>query len=78
LDGGLARSPEVLHRLARATADVDLFVRPDAANVERLKDALRAVFADPSINEISAADLWAGACRGEELGVRRTSHVQEA
>lgn len=46
-----------LHGLARATADLDLFVAPDAANIERLKDALRSVFADPSIDEISAEDL---------------------
>ena len=46
-----------LHGLARATADLDLFIRADADNVERLKAALRAVFEDPSIEEISAEDL---------------------
>ncbi len=46
-----------LHGLARATADLDLFLRPDADNVERLKAALRAVIEDPSIDEISAEDL---------------------
>jgi hypothetical protein len=46
-----------LHGLARATADLDPFLRPDADNVERLKAALREVFDDPSIEEISAADL---------------------
>jgi hypothetical protein len=46
-----------LHGLARATADLDLFLRPDAENVERLKAALRSVFADPHIEEITAADL---------------------
>jgi len=46
-----------LHGLARATADLDLFVRPDAANVERLKAALREVHGDPAIEEISAAEL---------------------
>jgi hypothetical protein len=46
-----------LHGLARATAYLDLFLRPDAANVERLKDALRRVFDDPHIDEISVADL---------------------
>lgn len=45
------------HGLARATADLDLFVPADAANVERLKHALKDVFADPSIDEISAEDL---------------------
>lgn len=49
-----------LHGLARATGDVDLFIRPAAENVERLKAALRAVFDDPSIDEISAEDLCGG------------------
>ena len=46
-----------LHGLARATADVDLFIAPDAANVERLKAALRTVFEDPNIEDITAEDL---------------------
>jgi len=46
-----------LHGLARATADLDLFIRPDAENVERLKAALRMVFEDPSIDDITAEDL---------------------
>jgi hypothetical protein len=43
--------------LVRATRDIDVFVAPDAENVERLKAALRELFADPSIDEIQAADL---------------------
>jgi hypothetical protein len=46
-----------IHGLTRATQDLDLFIAPDAENVERLKRALRSVFADPSIEEISAGDL---------------------
>ena len=46
-----------LHGLARATADLDLFIKADPDNVERLKRALRSVFPDPSIDEISAEDL---------------------
>jgi hypothetical protein len=46
-----------LHGLARATADLDLFIRPQPENVERLKRALRSVFEDPRIDEISAEDL---------------------
>ena len=46
-----------LHGLARATADLDLFIRPDSDNVERLKAAFRAVFEDPNIEDISAEDL---------------------
>ena len=49
-----------LHGLARATADLDLFIKADPENVERLKRALRSVFADPSIDEISAEDLCGG------------------
>jgi hypothetical protein len=43
--------------LARATEDLDLFVAPERENVERVKVALQSVFADPSIEEISADDL---------------------
>ncbi|HXO29875.1 MAG TPA: nucleotidyl transferase AbiEii/AbiGii toxin family protein [Thermoanaerobaculia bacterium] len=43
--------------LARATEDLDIFIAPERENVERLKAALRSVFADPSIEEISADEL---------------------
>lgn len=43
--------------LVRATRDMDIFVSPDAANVERLKAALREVFNDPAIDEITSGDL---------------------
>jgi nucleotidyltransferase AbiEii toxin of type IV toxin-antitoxin system len=46
-----------LHGLARFTEDLDLFVASDMANVEALKRALRSVFDDPHIDEISHADL---------------------
>lgn len=46
-----------LHGLARATEDLDVFLRPDPENVERLKRALLEVFDAPSIEEISADDL---------------------
>lgn len=52
--GGIALG---LHGLARATADLDLFVRPREENIARLKNALGSVFDDPSIDEISAAEL---------------------
>lgn len=46
------------HGVVRATEDVDLFIRATAENVERLRTALRASYADdPHIDEISAADL---------------------
>ena len=46
-----------LHGLARFTEDLDILVAPKAENIERLKRALRSVFTDPSIDEITAADL---------------------
>lgn len=46
-----------LHGLARFTEDLDLFIAPEAENVECLKRALTSVFSDPAIDEISAFDL---------------------
>jgi hypothetical protein len=43
--------------LIRATRDMDVFVDPGTANVDRLKAALRELFQDPSIEEIQSADL---------------------
>jgi hypothetical protein len=45
------------HGVVRATEDIDLVIRATAENVERLRSALRAVYEDPQIDEISAADL---------------------
>jgi hypothetical protein len=46
------------HGLVRATEALDLFIRATPENIERLRDALRAVYAaDPNIGEISATDL---------------------
>ncbi len=46
------------HGVVRATEDLDFFIRGTPENVERLRDALRAVYAgDPHISEISSADL---------------------
>ena len=46
-----------LHGLARFTEDLDVFLAPDAINVERLKTALRSIVNDPEIDSITAADL---------------------
>lgn len=54
LIGGAALT---FHGLVRATEDLDLFVRPAADNIDRLRRALRAVYDDPSIDEISTDDL---------------------
>jgi hypothetical protein len=46
-----------LHGLARFTEDLDVFVAPEPANIDRLKVALRSVVDDPEIEHITAADL---------------------
>lgn len=46
-----------LHGLTRATEDLDVFIRPDAPNIARLREALRSIWDDPSIDEITAEDL---------------------
>lgn len=45
------------HGLARFTEDLDLFIAPTADNIDRLKRALRSVFADPEIEQITAEDM---------------------
>ena len=52
--GGVAMN---LHGLTRATQDVDLFIKPDVENIERLKRALKRMWADPHIDELTAEDL---------------------
>ena len=47
-----------IHGLARATEDVDLLLRADAANIERLRAALREAYPeDTSVDEIRNQDL---------------------
>lgn len=46
-----------LHGILRATTDADFFIRPTHENVERLKRALRRIWDDPHIDEISAEEL---------------------
>lgn len=45
------------HGLVRATQDIDFMVSPDPDNVGRIKQALRSVFHDESIEEITTSDL---------------------
>lgn len=45
------------HGLIRATRDVDLFVSPEPANVERLRRALMSLYDDPNVEEITSEDL---------------------
>jgi len=46
-----------VHNIVRATDAVDVFLRPDAANIGRLRAALTAVFDDPEIEKIATGDL---------------------
>ena len=46
-----------LHGILRFTDAIDLFVRPVPENVERLRRALRRVWANPSVDDIGAEDL---------------------
>ena len=46
-----------LHGIVRATEDIDLFIRPEHDNVERLRRALTCVWDDPDIAQITATDL---------------------
>lgn len=43
--------------IVRATRDIDVFVSADESNVARLRAALREIFNDPEIDQISAVDL---------------------
>ena len=54
LIGGFA---VVLYGLPRLTQDVDIFIRNDEDNVQRLKKALYNVFQDTTINEITVEEL---------------------
>jgi hypothetical protein len=60
--GGIALG---LHGLTRATQDVDIFVRPSEENIDRLRAALRSIWNDPDIEQITAEDLG-----GEYAAVR--------
>lgn len=54
LVGGVAVN---LHGIARATEDIAFFVRPERANIERLKRALHSPWNDPEIDAIRVEDF---------------------
>ncbi len=54
LIGGFA---VILHGLPRLTQDIDVFIRPTEENIDNLKKALKNIFEDPSIDEISLQEL---------------------
>lgn len=72
------------HGLVRATEDADFFINPSEENVERLKRALRSIWNDPNIEEISASELsgdypavayWPA---GENFGIDFLARLGEA
>lgn len=54
LVGGVA---VILHGLERLTRDIDIFVENSKANIDRLKMALRSIYDDPEIDEITLDEL---------------------
>src|SRR6185295_6349335 len=46
-----------LHGIPRFTEYIDLFVEASPGNVDRLRRALRRLWSDPAIEEISSEDL---------------------
>lgn len=57
--------------IVRATEDVDLFLPNDKENLQRVREALRAVWKDPQIDEIRDEDL------SDRYGVIRYSPPNE-
>lgn len=47
----------IMHGLPRTTEDIDFFIEPSQENVERLKSALKALYNDISIEEITPSDI---------------------
>jgi predicted nucleotidyltransferase len=54
LVGGVAI---IFQGLPRSTEDVDIFIRMDHANVEKLRKAFMSIYDDPCINEITFDEL---------------------
>lgn len=47
----------ILHGFLRATQDIDFFVNPTDDNITKLQTALKKLYADETISEITAAEL---------------------
>lgn len=54
LVGGIA---VMLHGIERLTRDIDIFIKMDKDNIERLRKALHSIFKDESIEEITLEEL---------------------
>jgi hypothetical protein len=61
--------------LPRATQDLDVFIAPEAKNIERFKAALRSVFDDPNIDEIKAEELLGDYPAVEYVPPQGTFHI---
>jgi hypothetical protein len=47
----------IFHGMERLTRDIDIFIKMDPKNIEKLRTALYSVFRDPSIEEITSKEL---------------------
>jgi hypothetical protein len=54
LVGGVA---VILHGIERLTRDIDIFVKMERSNIQRLRDALHSLYDDESIDEITLEEL---------------------
>ncbi|MEW6368153.1 MAG: nucleotidyl transferase AbiEii/AbiGii toxin family protein [Acidobacteriota bacterium] len=64
-----------LHGLTRFTDDLDIFVAPQPDNIEHLKAALRSVYDDPNIEQITAEDLLGDYPAVEYVPPEGTFHI---
>jgi len=48
----------ILHGFARATQDIDLFVNSTEENIRKLRSALKRLYKDNSIDEITISELY--------------------
>lgn len=47
----------VMHGLARMTEDIDFFIDDSEYNIERLRKALKSIYDDPSIDELTTDNI---------------------
>ncbi len=47
----------IMHGLARTTEDIDFFIEGSFENVERIKNALKSLYDDLSIDELKSEDI---------------------
>ena len=47
----------IIHGLPRTTEDIDFFIEDSEENIKRLKTALKELYNDPSIEEITYSDI---------------------